>query len=225
MRDNNEDNYLVKKESPALLAVADGMGGHQAGEIASSIAVSHLKNLHLDPEEDLQEKIVEAIIEINKEILKKGEEDPSYYGMGTTLSLGVIYRQELYVGHIGDSRIYLFRNNNLEQLTNDHSLVNELIKKEKISPEEAFHHPQRHILTQALGMDGTLEIETKRVSLQQGDLLLFCTDGLSDMIDFKQIQTLLNSESDINKLSNLLGKQAMENGGLDNITLIICRMG
>lgn len=225
LRENNEDSYLIKSESFLLFAVADGMGGHQAGEVASKLAVDYLGDYQFDLKGDLFAQIEEVIKEINQEIIRTGLKDPECTGMGTTLSLGFIYEQDLYIGHVGDSRIYLFRDDKLKQLTRDHSLVNQLIEQNRITSEEAFYHPQRHIITQALGIETDLKVDLKKMALKKGDLLLFCTDGLSDMIKFKDIETLFLQQSDINKLSNLLGEKAMENGGNDNITLIICKMG
>jgi PPM family protein phosphatase len=226
MRENNEDSYLIKDEPFPLFAVADGMGGHQAGEVASRLAVNFLDSLSFSFEEDPFILIDKAIKEINQLILKTGLDNADWTGMGTTLSMGLIYNQELYIGHIGDSRIYLFRDNKLRQLTRDHSLVNKLIEENQISFEEAFNHPQKHIITQALGAETELKVDLQRIILKSEDMILFCTDGLSDMIKFDDLQSVFQEKKkDINKLSNILGQKAMENGGNDNITLIICKMG
>jgi PPM family protein phosphatase len=226
MRENNEDSYLIKDEPFPLFAVADGMGGHQAGEVASRLAVNFLDSLSFSFEEDPFILIDKAIKEINQLILKTGLDNADWTGMGTTLSMGLIYNQELYIGHIGDSRIYLFRDNKLRQLTRDHSLVNKLIEENQISFEEAFNHPQKHIITQALGAETELKVDLQRIILKSEDMILFCTDGLSDMIKFDDLQSVFREKKkDINKLSNILGQKAMENGGNDNITLIICKMG
>jgi PPM family protein phosphatase len=221
MRNNNEDNYLIKIEPFTVLAVADGMGGHNAGEVASKLAIDNINNYYFDKNYDFIEQINKVFIETNKLILKSGETNVSYKDMGTTLSIGIIYDKILFIGHVGDSRIYLYREGILEQLTTDHSLVNKLIERKKISANDAFNHPQRHILTQALGTNIELDIETKAINLNNNDILLFCTDGLSDMLRNEEIKLILNMKKDINVLSRELGESAMNKGGHDNITLIL----
>ncbi len=227
IRKDNEDSYLLKKEPYPLIAVADGMGGHSAGEIASQLAVDYLNQHKFNFENNILKEIDQVIKLVNEYIVMEGLKNEDYKGMGTTLSMGVIYQQNLYFGHVGDSRIYLFRNNVLKQLTTDHSLVNQLLEKKQITCSEAFNHPQKHIITQALGLETVLNVETKKINIETGDLLLFCTDGLSDMIKFKEFEELINNyynvnnEIDVNKLSYILGEKAMEKGGSDNITLVI----
>ncbi len=220
VRLDNEDSYLIKENPYPIFAVADGMGGHQAGEIASQLAVKSLDAYSFNFD-DIAKEIISFITETNTKILNQGKKDSEFEGMGTTLSMGVIYDQQLYIGHVGDSRIYLFRDSQLKQLTTDHSLVNELLESNQITYQEAFNHPQKNIITQALGTSLMLKIENKKIDLIQGDKLIFCTDGLHDMISFNEIEGLFDSNGDINKLSSLLGEQAMNKGGNDNITLII----
>ena len=147
VRQDNEDSYLVKEAPLPVFAVADGMGGHQAGEVASRLAVDLLDSYDFDAE-NLLPDIEKAIREANEEILKMGTSNLSYRGMGTTLSMGILFDDKLFIGHVGDSRIYLFRKE-LRQLTTDHSLVNELLENKQITSQEAFNHPQRNIITQA----------------------------------------------------------------------------
>lgn len=220
IRLDNEDSYLIKKNPHTIIAVADGMGGHQAGEIASQLAVNSLANYKFKFD-DISNEIISFITEINNKILNQGKKELEYEGMGTTLSMGIIYNKKLYIGHVGDSRIYLFRDNQLKQLTTDHSLVNELLKNNQITCQEAFNHPQKNIITQALGTSVDLMIESKEIDLIQGDKLIFSTDGLHDMLRFNEIEGFINANEDINKLSSLLGEEAMNKGGNDNITLII----
>lgn len=222
VRTENEDSYLIKKNPYPLFAVADGMGGHQAGEIASQLAVKYLDSTEFNYQ-DIIESIKFAIKEANKEIYDRGKSDPAYEGMGTTLSMGIIYDNKLSIGHVGDSRIYLFRDNELKQLTTDHSLVNELIKKKQITCQEAFNHPQKNIITQALGTSSNLKIEVKEVELFNNDILLFSTDGLHDMLRFDEIKDILTLDNDINKLSSIMSKKALAKGGNDNITFIIIK--
>ena len=221
VRENNEDNYLLKLEPYPLIVVADGMGGHRAGDVASQIAVDFIKKYKFDLDHDILAEIENLIKMINEKIINKGKKNQKYKGMGTTLSLALIYKKKLYIGHIGDSRIYLYRNQKLEKVTTDDSLVNELIESGRLSPGEAFDHPQKHILTQALGTDYDINIEKETVKLKDDDILMFCTDGLTDMIREKRIEEIIAEHtSDINTLAQKLGNKALENGGSDNITLI-----
>jgi len=227
IRNKNEDSYLLKKEPYPLIAVADGMGGHQAGEIASKLAVNSLADYNFNYKENILKEIEEAIKQINQHIVEEGSKNKKYREMGTTLSMGIIYKQRLYLGHIGDSRIYLLRDDTLNQLTTDHSLVHELLEKKEISCNEAFDHPQKHIITQALGLEIELKIETKKIKLKEKDLLLFCTDGLTDMIRTRDIENIINSyiinnnPFNLEELSNILGEKAISKGGNDNITIIV----
>lgn len=220
VRENNEDNYLLRKDPCPVIVVADGMGGHRAGDVASQMAVDFIKEYDFNLDKDILNEINNLITMINKNIIKKGEDTPEYKGMGTTLSLALIYDEKIYIGHIGDSRIYLFRENELKKITTDDSLVNELIESGRINPNEAFDHPQKHILTQALGIDKDINIETNEIKLKENDLLLFCTDGLTDMIREENIEEIISNHSDLNTITQKLGKKALENGGSDNITLI-----
>ncbi|MFW6036162.1 MAG: protein phosphatase 2C domain-containing protein, partial [Halothermotrichaceae bacterium] len=152
VRDDNEDSYIVKKEPYPLIAVADGMGGHNAGEVASKLAVDSLKNTSFLLNKDsrnILDQMETAIKKTNLSIINKGNQDIEYKNMGTTLSIGIIYDGHLYIGHVGDSRVYLYRNNKCQQLTRDDSLVNKLIEDKQITSKEAFNHPQKHIITQA----------------------------------------------------------------------------
>ncbi|MFW5788182.1 MAG: protein phosphatase 2C domain-containing protein, partial [Halanaerobiales bacterium] len=199
----------------------DGMGGHQAGEVASKMVIDYINNYNFDMSTDLILQIDEAINDINYNIIKASQDNPEYNNMGTTLSLGIIYENKLFIGHIGDSRIYIFRDKTLQQLTKDHTLVQELLKQNRIEEEEAFDHPQRHILMQALGVDVEIEIESSIIPLKKKDILLFCTDGISDMLRFKKIKNIVSEyKSDISVLSRKLGEAAIASGGKDNLTVI-----
>ncbi|MGM0436827.1 MAG: Stp1/IreP family PP2C-type Ser/Thr phosphatase [Bacillota bacterium] len=220
VRKNNEDNYLLRKAPFPVIVVADGMGGHRAGDVASQMAVDLIKNYKFNFEKNILDEIKDLVNMVNNKIIDKGEENPEYKGMGTTLSLALIHDKNVYIGHIGDSRIYLFRENKLKKITTDDSLVNELIENGRLNPNEAFDHPQKHILTQALGIDEEINIETNKIELQDDDLLLFCTDGLTDMIREGKIEEIISNHTDLNTLTQKLGKKALENGGSDNITLI-----
>ena len=222
-RKNNEDNYIILNENHPFTAaaVADGMGGHNAGEVASRTAIDFIKSYQFDLDSDIIPNLKKVINRANRKIIQLSQKNEEYQGMGTTLSLGLIYENILYFGHIGDSRIYLYRNHNLSQLTYDHTLVNELIQQKKIEKEDAFAHPQNHILTQALGLDETLSINTGCKPLKKEDVILFCTDGLTDMIKPEKIESLLQkSIFNMDEITSNLGHKALENGGKDNLTII-----
>lgn len=221
-RNSNEDNYLIKEEEDyVVVAVADGMGGHRAGDVASKMAVEYLDNYEFNPGSGLLQELRRVIKETNAKIIARGEKSREYAGMGTTLSAAVIYDMNLYKGHVGDSRIYLYRESELRQLSEDHSLVNELLQQGRIAKDEVFNHPQGHILTEALGIEREPEIDSGEISLQEGDQLLFCTDGLTDMLRPGEIEAIFNEYTgSVEKISERLGKKALENGGRDNITLI-----
>ncbi|MFW5998695.1 MAG: Stp1/IreP family PP2C-type Ser/Thr phosphatase [Bacillota bacterium] len=222
-RNNNEDNYIIHNNSRdyTLIAVADGMGGHNAGEIASKTAIDCIDEYKFDLDNNIIQEIEQLILKANRKILKLSNENIDLKGMGTTLSLGLIYDNILYFGHIGDSRIYYFRQQNLGQLTTDHTFVNELIQQNKIKKEEAFNHPKSHLLTQALGIEYNITIDTGTFELDKDDLLLFCTDGITDMIQRENIEKIIRENNlNVNNLTEILGKTALKNGGKDNLTLV-----
>lgn len=223
IREDNEDSYLVKTRPFPLFAVADGMGGHQAGEVASQLAVKFLDSYTFDTG-NLSIAIEEAINKANEEILQLGVNKASYQGMGTTLSMGIILNNKLFIGHVGDSRIYIYRDGELKQLTTDHSLVNELLENKQITSQEAFNHPQKNIITQALGISQNLNVEIKEIDLLKGDLLLFSTDGLHDLLCYQEINEFLATGKEIESISNLMGEEALHKGGNDNITFIIVKL-
>ena len=223
-RETNEDDFLLDTSSFSydIAAVADGMGGHQAGEVASKMAVNYLQGFQFNLQSDIMEEIGKVIRDINQKLIKMADNNLEYRGMGTTLSLIIIDKNILYLGHVGDSRIYLYRNNKLSQLTTDDTLVQKMIADNKIEPEEAFNHPRSNILTQGLGIDTLSEVETAQLTLQKKDLVLLCTDGLSDMFRKQEIEDLLSSLS-FRKQTNYaqkLGRRALKRGAKDNITVI-----
>ncbi len=221
LRDKNEDAFIITEESPALLAVADGMGGHKAGEVASSIAISLLKDYDFNFKNDIVEQIRNLIITINQKIIDKGRTNPEYLGMGTTLTLGVKVAGKICYGHVGDSRFYLYRKEELNCITEDHSLVGKMLAEGKISKEEAFQHPRSNVLTQALGLEKDLTVDSDCFSLERGDLLLFCTDGLTDMLPEEKISQLIAEKyPEPKEITETLKKKALEAGGRDNITIV-----
>lgn len=228
-RPRNEDSCLAKVDSNlALLVVADGMGGHRAGNVASGLAVSTAERLWNDFDwsatlspEDTRIIISRLILEANKLILDEADNSSARRGMGTTLTAGLLCGKRLTIGHIGDSRAYLVYNGRIELLTTDHSLLEQLIASGQVKPEEAHDHPQRHVLTRALGTTSDPEIDITEFDLEAGSALLFCTDGLTNLVKDNEILALCQNESDPHDLARALIDFANSRGGHDNITVVI----
>ena len=227
-RENNQDSLFVSDmEDLPLFIVADGMGGHNAGEIASNIAVDTIKDKFLKSKDCLKtndqitKTIREAIGEANNKIYLHALKTPPCSGMGTTLTMAYIHKGVFYIGHVGDSRAYYIRDKNIKQITEDHSLVNELIKNGSITKEEAINHPQRNVITKALGTSIDIEVDIQVFKHKTDDILTICSDGLSNMVKEYQILKGVKSEVDIKLACKNLVDLAKDNGGLDNITVII----
>lgn len=228
-RTRNEDNLLIKKDrNMALLAVADGMGGHLAGNVASSLAVSTAQKfwLNLDRNKELspadaRAMINELLLQANHVIYEQANHNSDKRGMGTTLTTCLLYHDKLTIGHIGDSRAYLIENQTIYLLTKDHSLLEELIESGEVRPEDAHGHPQKHVLTRALGTTPDPEIDITDIELLNNSMLLLCTDGLTNMISDDEILSHALSEPDPHALSELLVNLANSRGGYDNITVVI----
>jgi serine/threonine protein phosphatase PrpC len=221
-RHANEDSFLV---SPPVFVVADGMGGAQAGEVASQLAVEtfHGELGSGRPEELLRQRVEAA----NGQIHRLARTDPSLAGMGTTLTAAVVVpdSDEVVVGHVGDSRIYRLRGDSLEQLTRDHSLVEEMRRKGQITDEQAESHPQRSIITRALGPEPIVQVDVQTVAAVEGDLFLLCSDGLTTMLDDGRIKTLLLGATSLEAAAKALIAEANRAGGRDNITVVLFRLG
>jgi serine/threonine protein phosphatase PrpC len=217
-RERNEDSYVV--EEP-LFAVADGMGGHRGGAVASSLALESLRELLRD-EGVAPAALIDEIKEANQRVLQRGEADRDLRGMGTTLTALLAEEGRAHIAHIGDSRAYLLRDGSLKQLTEDHTLVQRMVMEGKLLPEEAERHPQRSILTRALGVDEEIEPDTLTLDpVLPGDRLLLCTDGLTSMVDAARIEDVLQAEHDAQRAANILIDEANAAGGDDNITVLI----
>jgi len=216
-RRRNEDSYVV---APPLFAVADGMGGAQAGEIASRLAAAALEET--DPGAlSGPEKVTSLIQEANRRVYARASADPSTSGMGTTMTVALVEGTEVTIGHVGDSRAYLVRDGSLEQLTEDHSLVNELLKSGKLSPQEAEMHPQRSVITRAVGTDPDVDVDAFIVSANEGDVFLLCSDGLTDMVrDDDILDAVERYHDDLDRATKSLISAANRGGGEDNITVI-----
>ena len=216
-RRRNEDNYVV---APPLFAVADGMGGAQAGEVASQLAASALEAGGSDGLEGTT--AIDALIqEANRRIYDRASTDPTASGMGTTMTVALVEGMSVAIGHVGDSRAYLVRGEHMEQLTEDHSLVNELLKTGKLSEEEAQIHPQRSVITRAVGTDPDVDIDGFTIEAEEGDVFLICSDGLSDMVEDEEILELVHANrEDLDKAVKALVAAANRGGGEDNITAV-----
>jgi serine/threonine protein phosphatase PrpC len=220
-RRRNEDAYVCE---PPLFAIADGMGGAQAGEVASRLAAAALKEsgAHTGGEE----RIYDLIQEANRRVYDRSSTDPSTSGMGTTITVALVETGNVAFGHVGDSRAYLIRERRMEQITEDHSLVNELLKSGKLSREEAETHPQRSVITRALGTDPDVDVDTFTIEAQAGDVFLLCSDGLTDMVDEDEILELVDgNRPDIDAALKALVKAANRSGGEDNITVVAFEIG
>jgi serine/threonine protein phosphatase PrpC len=234
-RGHNEDNYLINEELN-LFVVADGMGGHAGGEYASAIAVNTVEEIvtsmevdeaalgdTTDPVEVTRHKITHAIRLAGRRIFEKAKEQPEYHGMGTTAVVLVIDGGNAFVAHVGDSRIYMLRENRLEQVTEDHSLIAEKIRHGLITPEEAKNHRMRNVITRSLGYQEDVEVDLTVRAVRRGDQFLLCSDGLSGHVEDDEIeQHLLNYRPQ--EAARRLIELACERGGEDNITVVISRM-
>jgi serine/threonine protein phosphatase PrpC len=220
-RRRNEDSYVV---APPLFAVADGMGGAQAGEVASKLAAAALEDTDSGSSSG-QERVVSLIQEANRRVYARANTDPATSGMGTTMTVAIVEGQVVTIGHVGDSRAYLVRAGRLEQLTEDHSLVNELLKSGKLSPQEAETHPQRSVITRAVGTDPDVEVDAFTVDALEGDVFLLCSDGLTDMVDDDGILDVVERyHDDLDRVAKSLVSAANRGGGEDNITVIAFTM-
>lgn len=217
VRDGNEDDYIDQADRLGLVAVADGMGGHRAGEVASATALEALRAAVANGQ-----SLRDAIEGANDAVLEKSASDRELHGMGTTLTAGMLGSDgHLVVGHVGDSRAYLVRDGELTQITHDHSLVEEMVRGGELTPEQAEVHPQRSIITRALGIDPQIEVDEYPIHLQPGDRILLCSDGLTTMVRPDEIASILNRERDPKRAAQLLVDAANEAGGEDNVTAVI----
>jgi PPM family protein phosphatase len=216
-RRENEDSSFARAP---LFVVADGMGGAQAGEVASKIAVDVFQG-GLPDDGSPEERLAGCAQVANQRIYEVSRTDDERAGMGTTLTAVYVDDNDLAVAHVGDSRAYLFRDGELGRLTQDHTLVEELLKRGKLTEEQAAEHPQRSIITRALGIDPQVEVDTWTYAARAGDVVLMCSDGLTSMISEKQIAEVLSQEPDLDHAAERLIAEANEAGGRDNITVIL----
>jgi PPM family protein phosphatase len=221
-RRHNEDAFVAE---PPLFAVADGMGGAQAGELASSLAAAALKDSQA-PGGGGEGRVDELIQQANRRVYERQSQDAAASGMGTTMTVALVEDGRVAFGHVGDSRAYLIRGGALEQLTEDHSLVAELVRSGKLSPEEAEGHPQRSVITRALGTDPDVDVDTFSVETKPGDLFLICSDGLTSMVDDETIlEEVARNRHDLKSAAKALVRAANKGGGEDNITVVFFEIG
>lgn len=227
VRHNNEDSLFVDDQLGPLI-VADGMGGHQGGEVASALAVdvisSFLKERLPDEQgtDQVGELIVKAIQKAHEEICTRAADNPELNGMGTTVVLALCQGEKVHVAHVGDSRAYLIRDNEVRQLTKDHSVVSEMLRSGQITPREARRHPLRNVITRSLGSPDSAGPDVQCHNWEQGDYLLICSDGLTNMVKDPEIKKLvLKHASDVQAACEALVAEANANGGKDNISVIL----
>lgn len=216
VREHNEDSLAV---APPLYVVCDGMGGHAAGEVASEIAAEIIAKRaprHLDAE-----ALGRAVEEANLAIIRAAREGAGREGMGTTCTAAMLENERLVIAQVGDSRAYLLHNGKLQQLTRDHSLMADLVEAGQITPEEAKTHPQRSVITRALGSDPHTEPDLYELNVETGDRLLLCSDGLSTMLEDLEIEQVMRKVSDPQRCAAVLVNEAIAAGGYDNVTVVV----
>lgn len=237
-RPQNEDCYMLffrevvdnEQDEPVypftLAAVADGMGGHLAGEVASSYALEELERFFNEKSNNVTPKVAKKLLSdavelANKVVYKASSENPDYKGMGTTITAALVIRDACWVASVGDSRAYLIGPEKIEQITNDHTLVNELLQSGSISEKDAEVFPNKNILTRALGVEGDISVDTAEFIFEDSQAVLLCSDGLTDMLEEKEMLSVMNEKTDVQEKAMKLVKLANENGGKDNITVVI----
>ena len=226
----NEDaaGYFESKILIPLMMVCDGIGGHNAGEIACAMALTSIgqawEKTEFNDIEEVYQWLIQKITEANEAIFTRSAQYEDLYGMGTTVVVASIIGNQLMIANVGDSRAYVLRNFQLKQLTEDQSLVNALLKSGEITPEEAENHPNKNIVTQSLGVTSSVEIDFVRMTIKNEDTLILCSDGLSDMLSLEEIRNVMNHYSDVEQQVEKAVQEANEAGGRDNITVAIAKI-
>ncbi|WP_232696932.1 Stp1/IreP family PP2C-type Ser/Thr phosphatase [Brevibacillus daliensis] len=230
VRQVNEDFYAcaVDLAGRVFAVVADGMGGHKAGDVASKMAVEsileEMKKLEDDmTEEDERELLMNALIKANREVFEYAESHPECSGMGTTVVATLVKEERGVTAHIGDSRIYLYKEDGLTQHTEDHTLVQELLKTGQINSFEASVHPQKNVIMRALGTEGNVRIDLGQYSWSEGDIVMLCSDGLSNKVPNEMIQKMLSQPGPLQESVDVMVQYALDSGGEDNITCVALR--
>ncbi|MBG9589254.1 Stp1/IreP family PP2C-type Ser/Thr phosphatase [Cytobacillus firmus] len=228
VRQHNEDNggIYVNSSGQRLAIVADGMGGHRAGDVASEMTLTSLKGFW-DQTDDFQTAdeaegwLQKHIAEVNTILYEHSKVNEQCEGMGTTVVAAICTDRFATIANIGDSRCYILNESGFQQLTEDHSLVNELVRSGQITKEDAEHHPRKNVLLRALGTEAAVEMDIKTITFEEGDLLLLCSDGLSNKVSVAEMSEILNSGGTLEEKASVLIDKANNNGGEDNITLVI----
>ncbi len=235
VREKNEDQVAIAPEL-GLAVLADGMGGHQAGEVASDMAIDMITRHFAESFEHCDKKngvlknetsvICEAIQMANAAIFEMAHQRPECNGMGSTIVVTLFYNNRMYVGHVGDSRLYRFRKNRLEQMTDDHSVVQELLSRGLISPDEARNSAHKNLVTRALGIESDVEPDIDSQAVEENDIYLLCSDGLNDVLPDDAIEmVMLDHSRDIIEASKVLVREANDRGGPDNISVVLVKLG
>ena len=233
VRQGNEDNLYVAGEDMdldgegVLVGVADGMGGHNAGEVASQVAVETLNTYYSTklPELSPEERLAETIRRANDRIIEMSNNSLDLQGLGTTLTALLLKGAHAYVGHVGDCRVYLWRKGQLLQITQDHSLVQEAVREGILTPEQARVHPQRNIITRALGTQDTMDVDTLKMDVQPGDFFLLSSDGLHGLLEDSEIEEIIRlGNGSVEQISEELIHTALEEGGTDNVTVVLVKV-
>lgn len=229
VRANNEDcvGYFYNHQGALIAILADGIGGNRGGDVASKMAVNLLGNAFkqytISSIKDVEKWIQEQFKSINNQIVNKSEEALSLDKMGTTIVVALFFGNQYLVAHLGDSRCYLLHNNNMKQITEDHSYVNMLVKKGEISKKDAIYSSLKNIIVKGLGVSGDANTNITKISLSTNDIILLCSDGLTNMVNDSYIYEKLSKNQSIDEIANDLIKGANDNGGSDNISVIIIR--
>ncbi|HLW17699.1 MAG TPA: Stp1/IreP family PP2C-type Ser/Thr phosphatase [Actinomycetota bacterium] len=222
VRERNEDAAFAGDH---VFAVADGLGGHRAGEVASDLALGSVRALDQAEPRAAAKQVADAVRDGNKAVHDRAEGDESLRGMGTTMTAVVISGNTAFIAHVGDSRCYLIRAGQITQLSRDHTLVARMVSEGRLTPEQAEAHPQRSVLTRALGADKDVDVDESRITLIDGDRLLLCSDGLTGMLSNDEIRDYATSGSDLDEICQRLVDAANERGGQDNITVVLIDIG
>ncbi|MDR2465320.1 MAG: Stp1/IreP family PP2C-type Ser/Thr phosphatase [Streptococcaceae bacterium] len=228
-RTTNQDfaEVFVNKADATLALLADGMGGHRAGDVASKKTVKILgemwSNTDFSTPHEVEKWMEKNIQAINERIYNEGQENEEYFGMGTTLIAVAIFYGSFVLAHVGDSRAYAIRAGEMVQITEDHSLVNELVKRGELTEVEAIDHPRKNILTRTIGMPGVVQVDVTNQRIEANDTLLLASDGLTNMVDDQHILSILSKKQSVKETTEELLNTANANGGLDNITVLLIR--
>lgn len=228
IRKNNEDSVgiFLNRDGQRLAIVADGMGGHRAGDVASSMTLSTLQEMWeessgIQTAEQAEEWLKTKISKVNRVLLDHSNTHDECDGMGTTIEAVITTNLFATIAHVGDSRCYILNESGFQQLTEDHTLVNELVRTGQISKEDAEHHPRKNVIMRALGTEKNVSVDIKTITFEEGDSLILCSDGLSNKVSEGEMAEILKNDDDLEKKASILISMANERGGEDNISLAI----